>query len=255
MQNIGIIKATKFKNNAISLVVPVSLEENVTGFNVLAQVLKRGTRSLGTSSEIARYLQEMYGANFDIGLNKIGNKLFIIFYVSFLDNRFTLYKEDLWDKAIHLLNEIIYHPILKEPDFDEELIEQEILNHRLYIESIYDDKGHYSMGRVIENGLRDSYRIPEYGNIEELEKIDKDVLISLLEELHNKQAFCYATGNITDEDEVTEKLSSLRILSNQLVSDNLKSPGERDFNRETGEVYEKMKINQGKMSLLFNMNV
>lgn len=254
MDNIGIIKTSKFKNNAISLVVPVSLEENVTGYNVLAQVLKRGTKSFHSSSEISRYLQDMYGANFDIMLSKIGNKLFVIFYVSFMDNRFTLYKEDLWDKAIHLLNELIYHPLLKEEDFDEEIIAQEITNHRLYIESVYDDKGHYSMNRVMELGLHDSYRIPEYGTMEELEKMDREVLVKLWEELKGKVAFCYASGNISNEEEVLEKVSTLDILRNRKNGHDLSSLEKRNFNRESGEVFEKMKINQGKMSLLYNTN-
>lgn len=254
MDNIGIIKTLKFKNNAISLVVPVSLTENVTGYNVLAQVLKRGTKSFHSSSEIARYLQDMYGANFDIMLSKIGNKLFVIFYVSFMDNRFTLYKEDLWDKAIHLLDELIYHPLLKEEDFDDEIIAQEILNHRLYIESIYDDKGHYSMNRVMELGLNDSYRIPEYGTIEELDGIDREALIGLWENLKEKEAFCYASGNIRSEEEILEKVSSLKILGNSKNGHELTSLEERSFNRECGEVFEQMKINQGKMSLLYNTN-
>ncbi len=254
MDNVGIIKTLKFKNNAISLVVPVSLDENVTGYNVLAQVLKRGTKSFHSSSEISRYLQDMYGANFDIMLSKIGDKLFIIFYVSFMDNRFTLYKEDLWDKAIFLLNELIYHPLLKEDDFDEEIIAQEILNQRLYIESIYDDKGHYSMGRVMELGLNDSYRLPEHGTIEELDKLDKGVLVSLWKELQKKEAFCFTSGNISNEDEILGKVSTLEILSNKSNGHNLSSSGKRDFNRESGEVFEKMKINQGKMSLLYNTN-
>ena len=43
MENIGIIKTSKFKNNAISLVIPVEMSDNVTGYNVLSEVLKRGT--------------------------------------------------------------------------------------------------------------------------------------------------------------------------------------------------------------------
>ena len=66
MKNIGIIKTDKFKNNAISLVIPVGLEENVTGYNVMAQLMKRGTKAFSSSSAIARYLQELYGSVFDI---------------------------------------------------------------------------------------------------------------------------------------------------------------------------------------------
>lgn len=46
MKNIGIIKTDKFKNNAISLVIPVGLEENVTGYNVMAQLMKRRNQGI-----------------------------------------------------------------------------------------------------------------------------------------------------------------------------------------------------------------
>lgn len=254
MQNIGVIKTTKFKNNAISLVVPVSLSENITGYNVLAQLMKRGTKNYGSSSEISRYLQELYGAVFDIALNKVGEKLFVIFYIGFLDNRFTLYKEDLWDKAIAFLNEIIYAPAFIEDDFDEDILDQELENHRMYVESVYDDKGHYSMSRVMEMGLMDSVRHPEYGYIKDLEGLTKDVLIELWEALKKKPAFCYASGNITKEEEVQEKLSTLAILREGEQKEALKGLGERSFNRAAGEVYETMKVQQGKMSLLYNAN-
>lgn len=252
MNNIEIIQTSKFKNNAISLVIPVDMDEYVTGYNVLAEVLKRGTKEFESSSEISRYLQDMYGAIFDIGLKKIGDKLFIMFYVSFLDHRFTLNGEDLFEKAIHLLNELILYPRFVQNDFDEEIIAQEVMNHRLYIESIYDDKGHYSMERVLEIGLMDSYKIPDHGTIEELDKITKETLVSLWQTLKKKHAFCYVSGNLKNADQVKEEISKLVILENPLQDDSQSSKGIRVFNRENPAVYEKMKINQGKMSLLYN---
>lgn len=254
MENIGIIKTSKFKNNAISLVIPVEMSDNVTGYNVLSEVLKRGTSAFKTSSDIARYLQEMYGALFDIHLSKIGNKLFIVLYVGFLDNRFTLYKEDLWDKAIYLINEVLYHPLAEGGAFNETIVEQEKTNHRLYIESVYDDKGHYSMNRVMELGLHDSYRTPEYGTLDELEKLDGNVLYELWKGLLRKEAFAYASGNITDQDEIEGKLKGIAILGNGKERIQTKKDNVRVFNRENKEIYEKMKINQGKMSMLFNTN-
>lgn len=252
MDNVGIIKTDKFKNNAISLVIPVELNENVTGYNVLAQLMKRGTKAFSSSSEIARYLQELYGAVFDTGLHKVGEKLFVIFYISFLDNRFTLYKEDLWDKAVFLLEEVLYHPLFTKEDFPLEIIAQEIENHRLYIESVYDDKSHYSMNRVMEIGLADDYRIPEYGSLEELANLTHNHLVALWQSLLNKKAYCYATGNITDEEEVLKKLTSLRILKEGNEDREGVLYGRRRFNEEAGIVLEPMKINQGKMSLLYH---
>lgn len=254
MSNIEIIRTTKFKNNAISLVIPVDMDDRVTGYNVLTEVLKRGTKSFETSSEISRYLQDMYGAIFDIGLRKIGDKLFIMFYISFLDHRFTLNNESLFDKAVNLLNELMFDPLFVHDDFDEEIIKQVIMSHRLYIESVYDDKGHYSMERVLEIGLEDSYKIPDHGTIEELEKITKESLVSLWKELKEKHAYCYISGNLDNEDEVMAEISKLDILKNPDNGDSKSSRGQRVFNRANREIYEKMKINQGKMSLLYNTN-
>lgn len=254
MKNIGIIKTDKFKNNSISLVIPVGLDEHVTGYNVMAQLMKRGTKELSTSSAIAKYLQELYGAVFDIGLHKVGEKLFIIFYISFLDNRFTLYKEDLWDKAIFLLNEVLYHPLFTKEDFSQEIIDQEIDNHRLYIESVYDDKGHYSMNRVVEIGILDEYRIPEYGTLEELDAVTPQFLKTLWENLLSKTAYCYASGHIEDEDLINEKLSALRILKDQSAVSSAGLYGTRRFIEKSDIVHEPMKINQGKMSLLYKTN-
>lgn len=254
MKNIGIIKTGKFKNNAISLVIPVGLDENVTGYNVMAQLMKRGTKAFSSSSAIARYLQELYGAVFDIGLHKVGEKLFVIFYVSFLDNRFTLYKEDLWDKAIFLLEEVLYHPLFVQEDFSLEIISQELDNHRLYIESVYDDKGHYSMNRVVEIGVLDEYRIPEYGTLEELDGVTPQVLKKLWEDLLKKPAFCYASGNIEDEVMISGKLSMLKILKDETLVQPEVFYGERSFIERADIVYEPMKINQGKMSLLYKTN-
>ncbi|MBR0575400.1 insulinase family protein [Proteiniclasticum sp. BAD-10] len=255
MRNIGTIQTSKFKNNAISLVIPVGLDENITGYNVLAQVLKRGTRSLQTSSEISRHLQEMYGAIFDIGLSKVGAKLFVIFYVSFLDNRYTLYQEDLWDQAIALLEEVLYHPLLVDGQFRPEIVEQEIANHRLYIESVYDDKSHYSMERVMELGLHDVYRIPDHGTLEELEKVTNAELVALWEALKEKEAFCYATGHLEEEARILEKLERLPILKNGTEVLDPQEGSRREFNRETGNFFETSKVNQGKVSLLYNTNV
>lgn len=251
MNNIGIIKTDKFKNNAISLVIPVGLDEHVTGYNVLTQLMKRGTKAFSSSSAISRYLQELYGAVFDIGLHKVGEKLFVIFYVSFLDNRFTLYKEDLWDKAIFLLEEVLYHPLFPREDFSKEIIRQEIDNHRMYIESIYDDKGHYSMNRVMEIGILDNYRIPEHGTLEELDQLTVEDLKKLWERLLEKTAFCYATGNIEEESKILQKLSTLRILKNHSEITSEEFYGTRTFIERTETVREPMKINQGKMSLLY----
>lgn len=254
MKNIGFIHTDKFKHNAISLIIPVDMEENITGYNVLAQVLKRGTQRHRTSSEISRALQEMYGSVMDINLSKRGNKLFLTFYIHFLDNRFTLYHEDLWSPAIALLREVLYEPLLAEGAFLPDFVEQEMENHRLYIEAQYDDKSQYSMNRVIELGLQDAYRFPEYGTLEELEKLDGPKLFKLWEDLLSKSAFAYAAGHIKDPEEIRKQLMTLPILKDTGHTDLMEQQAPR-FNKAAERHVESMRVNQGKMALLYETGI
>lgn len=253
---IGFYKSRKFKNNAISVIIPVSMGENVTGFNVLSQVLKRGTERFATSSEITRYLQDMYGSFFDIIIGKRGDKLFLTFYISFLDNRFTLYGEDLWEKAVELIKEVIYRPRLVEGGFQSEIVTQEIEDQKLYIESQYDDKGHYNMIKVIEQGLMDSYAKPEFGTMEELHALNGDVLMELWKDLRSREAYIQAAGNIEDERRISELLSGIFDEANGGLK---AGRGLHDhvapvFVRDLPKAEEPMRINQGKMSLLYSTN-
>ena len=59
MNNIEILKTDKFKNNILSIVIPVELDNKVTGYNVLLNVLKRGSKTFSSSSKISTYLHDM----------------------------------------------------------------------------------------------------------------------------------------------------------------------------------------------------
>lgn len=253
--SIGFYNSRKFKNNAISVIIPVGMGENVTSYNVLSQVLKRGTERFATSSEISRYLQDMYGSFFDIIIGKRGDKLFLTFYISFLDNRFTLYGEDLWEKAVELIKEVIYRPRLVDGGFQTDIVSQEIEDQKLYIESQYDDKGHYNSIKVIEQGLLDPYSKPEFGTMEELMALDGDVLFGLWNDLRSREAYIQAAGNIEDEDRIYDLLSGIFDEAGGLrVGRGLHDHVEPVFVNDLPEVRETMKINQGKMSLLYSTN-
>ncbi len=252
MNNIEILKTDKFKNNILSIVIPVELDNKVTGYNVLLNILKRGSKTFSSSSKISTYLQDMYGANMVMDISKRGDKLFISFFVSFIHKDYTLYEEDLWGKAIYLLNDIIYNPNLVNGRFEESIVNQEIENHKREISSKYDDKTRYSLTRLIENGMNDEYKVPEYGTLEDLEKIDNDFLVEIYKELTFREIFIYAAGNIDDKEKLIKKLEKVKQAKNKdVIRANIKTPSSI-FNFERKEVKEYMKISQGKISSLYD---
>src|SRR5690606_14907915 len=63
----------KFKTTSIRLVLRRSLRADTYTKNaVIPFVLRRGTRKLPTARDIARHLENLYGAEFAVDINKIG---------------------------------------------------------------------------------------------------------------------------------------------------------------------------------------
>ena len=84
------IETEKFKTNLLAMFITLPLtRENVTFDSVIPAVLKRGTATLKTQEEISKKLENMYGAGFDCGIEKIGDNHVIKFYSKRSKSRFT----------------------------------------------------------------------------------------------------------------------------------------------------------------------
>ena len=63
----------KFKTTSFKLILHRNLRSNEHSLNaVVPFVLRRGTRSRPSSRDIARYMEELYGAQFSTDIGKIG---------------------------------------------------------------------------------------------------------------------------------------------------------------------------------------
>ena len=83
------INTNKFKTNLFSIFLTTKLNrENVTKNALLTAVLRRGTKKLTTQEEISKYLENMYGASFDCGVEKSGDNHVIKFYLESINNEF-----------------------------------------------------------------------------------------------------------------------------------------------------------------------
>ena len=129
------IETKKFKTNLITVVITLPLNrERVTFNSVIPAVLKRGTENLKTQEEIAKKLEEMYGAEFGCGIEKIGDNHVLKFYLETLNDNFIPkdYKENLTAESINLLLDIIFNPYTENNKFKEEYVEAEKNNIKYY---------------------------------------------------------------------------------------------------------------------------
>ena len=102
--NLNLIKTDKFKTNLLSVFLTVPLNENTITRNALIPaILRRGSNNLKTQEEISKTLEEMYGASFDCGVDKIGDNQVLKFYLETINNSYTEEGENILIESINIL--------------------------------------------------------------------------------------------------------------------------------------------------------
>lgn len=247
------IETEKFKTNLLAMFITLPLtRENVTLNTVIPAVLKRGTAILKTQEEISKKLENMYGATFDCGIEKIGDNHVIKFYLEALNDNFIPKEanQNLLRESVELLLDIILNPLVENDAFKSEYVSSEKENIKVLIESKIDNKDAYAFNRCIEEMYKgEPYGLYKYGYIEDLEKIDEKNLYKYYKNLiENSKIDIFISGalnvektaEIVEENENIKKLlerESKCILSGEKILEN----------KEIKTIEEKMDITQGKL--------
>lgn len=250
--NLHIIKTNKFKTNLLSVFLSTPLsKENVTKNALIPAVLRRGSKNMNTQDEISIALEEMYGASFDCGIDKIGDNQVLKFYLETINNEFLPENEDTLSTAIKILLEVVFNPLINENEFNKEYVESEIKNLKQVIEGRKDSKATYAYERCIEEMYKNMpYSLYKYGNIEDLEEINsKNLYEQYTNLINNCKIDIFISGNIDENikeniinNENIQKLKArdaVYIVNNK--ENRIKEP------KQEQQISESMDINQGKL--------
>lgn len=255
-----LIKNDKFKTNLICIMLTETLKRDTVTKNALIPLLlKRGCKNYPSQSEINKKLEEMYGAGFDFGIDKIGDNQAIKFYIESISNSYALEKEDILKESIDLLSEIVFNPVMKNNEFLEEFLETEKENLKKIIESKIDNKDFYAFNRCIENmHEHDGFGLYKYGYLEDLEAITNKDISEFYHNLVNRiKVDIYVSGDF-DEKNLEEILNSNEELKklqprkeNYIINNPSTEKVQKVDNVRT--IKEEMEINQGKLVIGFNV--
>ena len=199
------LQSNKFKTNLVALFITVPLtKENCTKNAILTSVLRRGTNNLKTQEEISKRLEELYGAGFNCGVDKLGNYHVLKFYLETLENTYTLNNENLLQEGVNLLLDIAFNPLVENNGFNKLYVDQEKINLQRLIESRKDNKALYAKERCLENIFADeSYSLYKYGSVDDFASINEINLHAYYKELlKNCKIDLYITGNNIDNIKV-----------------------------------------------------
>ena len=247
------IKTNKYKTNLMSVFLTSKLSrDDITKKALILTVLRRGTNNLKTQEEISKKLEELYGASFDCGIDKLGDKHVLKFYVESLNEQYLYQKEDILSQSLNILFDIVFNPLLENGAFKQEYIDEEKQNLRIIIEGQKDNKAAYATQRCIEEMYKEKpYGLYKYGYVEDLEKIDsKNLYEAYLDLIKTCKIDIFVSGDF-DEKELEEKVKS-----NQQISkleprkvEYLDEESESSNTQEENVVRENMQISQGKLNI------
>ena len=247
------IKTNKYKTNLMSVFLTSKLSrDDITKKALILTVLRRGTNNLKTQEEISKKLEELYGASFDCGIDKLGDKHVLKFYVESLNEQYLYQKEDILNQSLNILFDIVFNPLLENGVFKQEYIDEEKQNLRIIIEGQKDNKAAYATQRCIEEMYKEKpYGLYKYGYVEDLEKIDsKNLYETYLNLIKTCKIDIFVSGDF-DEKTLEEKVKS-----NQQISkleprkvEYLDEESESSNTQEENVVRENMQISQGKLNI------
>ena len=201
----------KFKTNEIAVFATIKqTQENATKNALIPAVLRRGSTNYRNQLEISKKLENMYGANFNCGVDKSGDYIILKFFIETINNEYSDSKENLAQEAFNLLTDIVFNPLVENDGFNINYVKQEKDNLAKIINSKKDDKANYAYQRCVEEMFKNNpYGIYKYGSLQDLEKInEKNLYGYYLNIIQNSQIFIYINGKNANSINVDENINN-----------------------------------------------
>ena len=163
----------RFKQGVLSLqfLRPMCREEASLNA-LLPAVLLRGTKPCPDMRAITLRLDDLYGASVGALVRRIGDIQCTGLSCGFIDDRFTLEGDQIFAPMMAFLEEILLEPVLEEEAFCDAYVQTEKQNLIWAIEAQRNDKRSYAANQMLRIMCKeDSYGIPRFGYIEDVEAI------------------------------------------------------------------------------------
>jgi len=225
--------------------------KHVTENALMLAILRRGTKKLKTQEDINIKLEELYGADFNCGIDKLCNDSLFKFYMESLNDEFLYEKENVLEQSTQMLFDIVFSPLTENGMFNEEYFNSEKENLRQIIRSRKDNKGAYAYSRCIEEMYKDEpYGLFTYGYEEDLDKItNKELYNAYLDMLKNSKIDIFVSGNFSEGNSNVDEIIMKQINEKNVQPRNIDVYVENEVKEPVAEkvVRETMDVSQGKL--------
>lgn len=254
------IETDLYKTDLTCIILTTPLKrETVTKTALIPFMLRRGTKKLPDQYLINKEMENMYGAEFNCGIDKMGDNIVLKFYIESINSDYALNSENILEMNISNVLDIAFNPILENGLFKKEFLETEKETLRKVIDSKIDDKDSYALGQCIsamygENG----FGLYKYGYVEDIEEITLEDLSEYYNWLiQNSKIDIFISGKInTEEIEKylleNENIKKLNPRAEKYILNNQYTESKQIVEKPK-EVFQSMNVTQGKLVLGYDV--
>ncbi|MDZ5711783.1 EF-P 5-aminopentanol modification-associated protein YfmF [Jeotgalibacillus haloalkalitolerans] len=246
--NIRMVKTKKFKTNQFVFKFKSLLsKEAVTARALLPYVLQSSTAKWPTTALFRSHLDDLYGASASVDVNKKGEYHILTFAVDVPNEKYLQDKTPLSEKAMDVLNEMIFHPLLENGVFSEKVVEAEKRTLKQKLKAVKDDKMRYASQRLVEEMCsEEAYSLHPNGIESELESVTPESLYQTYEQMiQHDEVDLYIVGDI-EVEQMASLCSDKFTLSER---GNIYADHHQIQVDESKKIVETQHIKQGKLNI------
>lgn len=252
--NLNLVYTDKFKSNLLSYYIVRPLNrEDITKNALLPLVLKRGNQKLNTTLEVEQKLDELYGSNLSLTVNKRGEKHVIRFTLEWADGSY--FDDHSYNlKTVDLLRDIVFNPYLENDSFSKEYVRQEKENLKDRIEGKINSKRSYAVDRCIEEMCKtEAFSLYSLGYVEDLPSIDAKKLYDYYKDVINSSSIEIVYVGKYDE-KLINHIKEINKMDRQDIIQVSREKIDYDV-EEVNVVKEQLDVNQGKLVLGYRTGI
>jgi predicted Zn-dependent peptidase len=221
--------------------------------SLFTRIIERGTNTYKTARDLAKKLDEMYGAVLVCDVSKYGEMHIIDIKVQV--PRSTLIKENLLKEAFELLNDVINNPLSDDTKFDEDIFNNEKNNLKSEILARQNDKLTHAIDRCLEEMCsEENYGVAQYGDVDVLEKVTNEELFTHFKNVMSTSAVDVSIIGDIDFDEVEKNIEENLTIQ---FTGKVDIPKEKIIfeEKEVKNIEEFHPVQQGKLVVGYRTNV
>ena len=187
MINFYKINNEKFKSIYFSINFTMQVTKGEISKNsLLAKMLLKSCEKYQTEKEMQKRLYSLYGSNFDIGVEKLGDLYNIEFRAECINKKYLPENIDVVDDILRFMYNVIYKPNITEKKFNEDLFKREKENLVDKIREVKDDKLRFGIRKMEELMCENEpFGVYVYGSEDDVLSISNEELYKTYEKLIN----------------------------------------------------------------------